>query len=93
VDTFLEVVLPAIVVNTTLFGLLSRGNPRPGGVTLFWRVGLVGLGLGGLLAFLTYKTSALVSLPAFVRNCYAGLLVAGALLTGFALLGTLLKRR
>jgi hypothetical protein len=37
--TVVQIVLPALLVFTTLFGLLARGNPRPGGVALFMRVG------------------------------------------------------
>ena len=44
--TILALIVPGAVVLITLFGLLARGNPKPGGVALFWRVGLVGLGLG-----------------------------------------------
>jgi hypothetical protein len=92
-ETLLEVVLPSVVIYTTLFGLLYRGNPKPGGVALFWRVGLVGLALGGVLAFLSFKTSALVSLPAFVHRMYAGLLIGGGLLVTFAAFGSSLKRK
>jgi hypothetical protein len=92
-ETFLEIVLPAIVIFTTLFGLLSRGDPKPGGVALFWRVGIAGLLLGGVLAYLTLKTSALVSTPAFVRNLYIGLLVGGGALTLFAAAGSSLKKK
>jgi hypothetical protein len=92
-ETLLEVVLPAVVIFTTLFGVLSRGNPRPGGVALFWRVGLTGLGLGALLWYLTFRTSSLVSLPEFVRHLYAGLIGGGVLLTLFAAAGTSLKNK
>jgi hypothetical protein len=91
--TLLEVVLPAAVVFTTLFGLLSRGDPRPGGVALFWRVGLCGLGLGALLWYLTLRTSALAAMPEFVRNLYRGMLLGGLGLTLFAALGSSLKRQ
>jgi len=92
-QTFLETVLPALVIFTTLFGLLSRGNPRPGGVALFWRVGLVGLALGGALWYLTFKTSALVSMPAFVTHVWGGLVFGGGVLTLFAAAGSSLKRK
>ena len=90
-STLLQIVLPAVVIFTTLFGLLSRGDPRPGGVALFWRVGLVGLALGGVLWYLTFQTRALAELPAFVGNLYRGLLGGGVLLTGFAAVGSWLK--
>jgi hypothetical protein len=92
-STLLQIVLPAIVLFTTLFGLLSRGNPRPGGVALFWRVGLVGLALGGILWYLTFETNALLNAPEFVRNLYRGMLGGGVLLTGFAAVGTWLKNK
>jgi hypothetical protein len=92
-ETLLEIVLPSVVVFTTLFGLLSRGNPRPGGVALFWRVGLVGLALGGVLWYLTMRTSALVATPAFVQRMYSGILIGGFLLTLFAAAGTALKKK
>jgi hypothetical protein len=91
--TLLQVVLPAVVIFTTLFGLLSRGDPRPGGVALFWRVGLVGLALGGIAWYLTFQTSSLLNMPEFVRNLYRGLLAGGFLLTGFAAAGTWLKNK
>ena len=92
-STLLQIVLPAVVIFTTLFGVLSRGDPRPGGVALFWRVGLVGLALGGVLWYLTFKTAALVNTPEFVRNLYSGLLVGGVLLTAFAAVGSWLKNK
>jgi len=92
-ETLLQVVLPAIVVFTTLFGVLSRGDPRPGGVALFWRVGLVGLALGWILFYVTFRTSAFVNLPAFVNRLYYGLLIGGTLLTLFAAAGTALKKK
>ena len=92
-QTLLEVVLPAVVVFTTLFGLLSRGDPRPGGVALFWRVGIAGLVLAGALWYLTFRTSAFVTAPAFVRRAYFGLFVGGVLLTLFAAAGTALKKK
>jgi hypothetical protein len=91
--TLLQVVIPAVLIFTTLFGLLSRGDPRPGGVALFWRVGLVGLGLGALAWYLTFKTNSLLDMPEFVRNLYRGLLVGGFLLTAFAGVGTWLKNK
>jgi hypothetical protein len=91
--TLLQVVVPALVIFTTLFGLLSRGNPRPGGVALFWRVGLVGLALGAIAWYLTFQTNSLLNMRDFVRNLYRGLLVGGFLLTGFAAVGTWLKNK
>ena len=92
-ETLLQIVLPAVVIFTTLFGLLGRGNPRPGGVTIFWRVGLTGLALGAAFWYLTFRTSALVSTPEFVRNLYRGLLIGGLFLTAFAAAGTALKKK
>jgi hypothetical protein len=92
-QTLLEVVVPSVLVFTMLFGLLSRGDPRPGGVALFWRVGLVGLALGGVLWYLTFRTSALIAMPAFVRRMYYGLVLGGGLLTLFAAAGSALKKK
>lgn len=92
-STLLQIILPAMVVFTTLFGLLSRGDPRPGGVALFWRVGLVGLFLGAALWYLTFQTNALLNTPEFVRNLHRGLLGGGVLLTGFAAVGSWLKNK
>jgi hypothetical protein len=92
-QTLVQIVLPALVVFTTLFGLLSRGDPRPGGVALFWRVGLTGLFAGAALWYLTFRTGALAATPAFVRDLYLGLLLGGGILTLFAALGTSLKNK
>lgn len=92
-ETLVQVVLPALLVFTTLFGLLSRGDPKPGGVALFWRVGLTGLALGAGLWYLTFRTSALAATPAFVQKFYLGLLIGGALLTLFGAFGTSMKNK
>ncbi len=89
----LELVLPPIVVFTMLFGVLSRGSPRPGGVALFWRVGLVGLALAAALTYLTHHTNVLVNTPAFVTHAYLGLFIGGVALTLFAAVGTWLKKK
>jgi hypothetical protein len=91
--TLLQIVLPALIVFTTLFGLLARGDPRPGGVALFLRVGLVGLLLGGLLLFLVEKTAVIAGRPALAVNAYRGLVGGGILLLAFGALGVVLKRR
>ena len=54
--TIAQITLPAIVVFTTLFGVMARGNPKPGGVALFLRVGLAGLALSLGLFYLVTKT-------------------------------------
>lgn len=93
-ETLLQVVVPALVVFTTLFGLLGRSKgEKVGGVALFGRVGAVGLVLGGLAYYLTYKTNLLDATPAFVKRAYLGLLVGGALLVAFAALGQALKQK
>jgi hypothetical protein len=92
-ETLVQVVLPAFLVFTTLFGLLSRGDPKPGGVALFWRVGLTGLAIGGVMAYLNLRTSALASTPAFVQKFYVGMLIGGALLTVFAAFGSSMKNK
>lgn len=91
--TILAMTVPAAVVLVTLFGLLARGNPKPGGVALFWRVGLVGLGLGFGLWYLTAKSGLLPSLPDFVHQSNQGLLIGAAGITVIAALGTALKRQ
>jgi hypothetical protein len=88
----LEMVLPALVVITTLFGLLARGNPKPGGVTLFLRVGVVALALGGALFFVVEKTAVIANRPEVAVNVYRGLVGGGLLLILFAVFGMLLKR-
>ena len=92
-QTLLELVVAPVLVITMLFGILSRGSPRPGGVALFWRVGLVSLALAGVLTYLTHHTNVLVNTPAFVTHAYLGLASGGALLTIFAAIGTWLKNK
>ena len=91
--TLVELVVPAVVVFTTLFGLLARGDPKPGGVALFLRVGLVGVALGGALFYLVEKTATLGGRPELAVNIYRGLGVGGALLIVMALFGVALKRQ
>ena len=91
--TLVELVLPAVVVFTTLFGVLARGNPRPGGVALFARVGIAGLVLGAALFFLVEKTSVLTGHPEVVVNTYRGLVGGGLLLVLFAAFGVVLKKQ
>ncbi|MSP60814.1 MAG: hypothetical protein EXR72_10825 [Myxococcales bacterium] len=92
-ETLLQVVFPAVVIFTTLFGFLSRGFPRPSGVEMFWRVGLTGLALGGVLWYVTYRTGLLDTAPEFVRDLYLGLSVGGGGLTVFAAIGSALKKQ
>jgi hypothetical protein len=91
--TILALTVPGAVVLITLFGLLARGNPKPGGVALFWRVGLVGLGLGAATWYLTAKSGLLPPLPDLVHLAYRGLLVGAAVIVVLAALGTALKRK
>ena len=91
--TLVEMIVPAVVVLTTLFGLLARGDPKPGGVALFLRVGLVGLALAGALFFLVEKTAVLAGRPALAVNAYRGLGAGGALLVIMAAFGSALKRK
>ena len=91
--TLLATIVPAVVVFTTLFGLLARGDPRPGGVALFLRVGLVGLALAGALFYLVEKTAALGTRPAVAVDIYRGLGIGGGLLVLMGLFGTVLKRQ
>jgi hypothetical protein len=91
--TLLQILLPAVFVFTTLFGLLARGNPKPGGVALFMRVGLAGLVLGGALYYLIEKTSVVAGHPDLAVNAARGLVGGGILLSLFAVFGMLLKRK
>ena len=61
--TLIQIVVPPLVVLTTLFGLLARGDPKPGGVALFFRVGIVGMILAGALFYLVEKTAVLAGRP------------------------------
>ena len=94
--TVLQIVLPALVVFTTLFGLMARGDPKPGGVALFARVGLVGLALGVVLWYLAAKTGLLAAHPRIadlVGDATWGFVGGGLLLVAFAGFGAVLKRR
>jgi hypothetical protein len=91
--TILAMIIPAAVVLITLFGILARGNPKPGGVALFWRVGLVGLGLGFAIWYLTAKSGLLPSVPAVVHHADTGLLVGSSAIVVIAALGSALKRQ
>ena len=75
--TLAELIVVPLVVLTTLFGLLARGNPRPGGVALFLRVGLAGLVLAGALYYLVEKTAVLAGRPSS-RSTSTGGSAAGA---------------
>jgi hypothetical protein len=90
--SIIELVLPALVVFITLFGVLARGNPKPGGVALFLRVGLVGVALGAALFFLVEKTAVIAGRPDLAVNIYRGLVGGGLLLVVFAVFGMMLKR-
>jgi hypothetical protein len=91
--TLAELIIPPLIVFTTLFGLLARGDPKPGGVALFLRVGLVGLALGAGLFYLVEKTAVLAGRPALAVNAYRGLGGGGALLVAFAIFGIFLQKR
>jgi hypothetical protein len=91
--TLAELVVPPVVVLTTLFGLLARGNPKPGGVALFMRVGLVGLALAAALFYLVEKTAVLAGRPELAVNAYRGLGAGGLLLVAFAVFGLILQKR
>lgn len=91
--TVVYTVLPALVLVITLFGLLARGDPKPGGVALFWRVGLVTLALGGIAFYVVEHTGLLPQPPAVVAAGYRGLVGAGVLLCLMAALGTALKKK
>jgi hypothetical protein len=89
----LAMILPAAVVLITLFGVLAFGTPKPGGVTLFWRVGLVGLALGLGVWFLVARSGLLPPLPAMVHQATWGLVIGSTLIVVIAAIGTALKRK
>jgi hypothetical protein len=91
--TILAMTIPGAVVLITLFGLLARGNPAPGGVALFWRVGLVGLGLGFATWYLTAQSGLLPAMPSAIHHAYRGLIVGSAAITVIAAIGSALKRQ
>jgi hypothetical protein len=91
--TLAELVILPLVVFTTLFGLLARGNPKPGGVSLFLRVGLVGVALAAGLFYLVEKTAVLAGRPELAVNAYRGLGAGGVLLVAMAVFGIFLQKR
>ena len=91
--TLAELIVVPLVVLTTLFGLLARGNPPPGGVALFLRVGLVGLVLAAALSHLVEKTAVLAGRPELAINIYRGLGAGGGFLVAMALFGMVLKKQ
>jgi hypothetical protein len=91
--TIVEMVVPALVVFTTLFGVMARGDPKPGGVALFARVGIAGLVLGAALFFLVEKTAVLAGRPELAVNAYRGFVGGGLLLVLFAAFGVMLKKK
>jgi hypothetical protein len=91
--SIVALILPFVIVSTTLFGVLARGNPKPGGVALFARVGIADLVLGGALSFLVEKASAVTGHPELVVGAYRGLVGGGLLLVLFAAFGAILKKQ
>jgi hypothetical protein len=91
--TLIELIVPALVVFTTLFGLLARGDPKPGGVALFLRVGVVGIVLGAGLWYLVEKTAVLAGRPELAVNIYRGLGGGGVLLAAMGVFGIVLQRQ
>ncbi len=89
----LALTVPGAVVLITLFGVLARGNPKPGGVALFWRVGLVGLGLGLAAWYLLARSGFVPPLPEPVHHAYRGLLIGSAAIVLLAAAGSALKRK
>jgi LPXTG-motif cell wall-anchored protein len=90
----LQMVIPAVVIYTTLFGALGRGNPPPGGVALFLRVGVVGALLAGGVWYIAEKTSFIGNAwMGIATNTYWGLAVGAAALLLMGAFGVLLKRR
>ena len=92
VMTIVQMVVPAVVLFTTLFGLLARGNPKPGGVALFLRVGLVGIGIGAALWYLVEQSGLITARLPLLANLYRGIAIGGILLTLMGVFGNALKR-
>jgi hypothetical protein len=89
-----QMIIPAIIVFTTLFGVMARANPKPGGVALFLRVGLTGLALAALIYYPVTKTTILVPGAAAVAiNISRGLGMGGAMLVVMAAIGVMLKKQ
>lgn len=89
-----SLILPAFVLVVTLFGLLARGNPKPGGVALFARVGIVCLALGAGAFYLVEKTAVISGGAADVaRQAYRGIVGAAVLLLTMAAFGAALKKK
>jgi hypothetical protein len=89
-----QMMLPALVVFTTLFGVMARGNPKPGGVALFLRVGLTGLALAAAIYYPVTKTSIFgAGAGAVLVNVSRGLGMGGALLMVMAAIGVMLKQQ
>ncbi len=89
----LELVVPAVVILTTLFGLLARGDPKPGGVALFFRVGLAGLVIGFVLFYLEGRIGLTGIAASVFANGYRGLIAASGLLVLMGAFGAVLKRK
>lgn len=87
----LELVVPAVVILTTLFGVLAGGNPRPGGVALFLRVGLVGTAIGFVLFYLDRRLGLSGVLADIFGNGYRGLIAGSMLLVAMGAFGSILK--
>ncbi|HXU01851.1 MAG TPA: hypothetical protein VN903_12710 [Polyangia bacterium] len=89
-----QMILPAIVVFTTLFGVMARRDPKPGGVALFLRVGLMGLALAALIYYPVVKTALVTTgAGAVAINVSRGLGMGGGLLVVMALIGVMLKKQ
>lgn len=89
----ITLVVPALVILTTLFGLLARGDPKPGGVALFLRVGVVGFLLGAITWYLVERTALWTGRPGAVVNAYRGLVAGSLLLIAIGVFGAFLKRK
>jgi hypothetical protein len=86
-------VVPAVVILTTLFGLLARGDPKPGGVALFLRVGVVGFLIGAIVWYLIERTALWTGRPDAVVNGYRGLVGGSILLLLLGVFGAVLKKK
>ncbi len=91
--TLAELIIPPVIVLVSLFGVLGRGSPSPGGVALFFRVGAVGLLIGGGLWYLIEQTEVFAVRPMIVVNAYRGIIGGSILCLLMAVFGMVLKKR
>ena len=92
--TLIQIVVPALVVLTTLFGAAGARQPQAGRRrAVLPRRASSGLILAGALFYLVEKTAVLAGRPELVVNAYRGIGGGSALLLLMAAFGVALKRK